>query len=135
MLKNVTITLNMTPYRFHTVSQPPLPFLPDAMCTFPYLRASREPPSLPLLPPYRSSKKDIEYYKTCRAKLEYQLEALRKKSSSLGPPLETSFSANCSSKLRNGSLSGSVCADPDVLAAPGVACCSYGVGILNIGSR
>lgn len=62
---------------------------------------------------------------------------LKKKSSSLGPPLLTSFSASCSSKLRKGSLlSGSVCTDaPDVLPAPGVGCWSYGVGILSIGSK
>jgi hypothetical protein len=61
----------------------------------------------------------------------------RKKSSSEGPPCWLiSFSASCSSKLRNGSLfSGSVCAESDVLAAPGVGCCSYGVGILSMGSK
>lgn len=32
-------------------------------------------------------------------------------------------------------MSGSVCTDPDVLAAPGVGCWSYGVGILIIGSK
>lgn len=51
---------------------------------------------------------------------------LKKKSSSLGPPRLTSFSASCSSRLRKGSLlSGSVCTDaPDVLPAPGVGCWS-----------
>ena len=70
--------------------------------------------------------------------LQYQpLWPPKKKSSSLGPPLLTSFSASCSSKVKNGSLlSGSVCADaPDVLPAPGVACCSYDVVMLNLGSR
>jgi hypothetical protein len=59
----------------------------------------------------------------------------RKKSRSEGPlPRPTSFSANCSRRLKKGSLSGSVCADPDVLAAPGVGW-SYGVGMLSMGSN
>ena len=64
---------------------------------------------------------------------------LRKKSSSLGPPRESSFSANCSSRLRKGSFSPSVCVDPAVLVAAGVCCCGgccsfCGDGMLNIGS-
>lgn len=64
----------------------------------------------------------------------YALCPLRKKSSSDGPPRLTSFSASCSSRLKKGSLSGSVCADPDVLAPPGVGW-SYGVGMLSMGSN